>query len=87
MHIRYTNPPLLWRFIFVTLFIPTRVRELQRIIVAVGIAIIPHGGRRITDEGIGTEELAEDGVVNTAVHIDVIKLVHMLMHGEAAGGD
>ena len=75
------------QFLRLSKYIPTRVRELQRIVVAVSISVITHGGRRITDEGIGTEELAEDGVVNTAVHVDVVKLVHMLMHGEAAGGD
>ena len=65
---------------------PARVRVAERVVVDVGVAVEGLGRGRVRHEGVGGEEPAEGGVVDTAVHVDQADAVEVLVAGEAARG-
>ena len=66
--------------------VPTRIRQIERIVHHIRIAVVAlqHAGR--LDEGVGAHEAAYQGVVDAPVHVDHAYLVQVLVLGKAAVG-
>ena len=63
--------------------IPTRVGKPQRIVEAIGIAVVGLYGVFVLYGDVGREHTADDGIVQTAVHVDKVEVVIMLVQGIA----
>jgi hypothetical protein len=66
--------------------IPTRIRQIERIVHHIRIAVVAlqHAGR--LDEGVGAHEAAYQGVVDAPVHVYDAGFVQVLVFGKAAVG-
>ena len=70
--------------------IPAWVGEPQWVVEAVGISVEGLGVVCVLDDDVGGEHPADEGVVQSSVHVDESEVVVVLVHGVAAvegGGD
>ena len=63
--------------------IPARIREPQRIVEAVGIAVVGLQVVLVLYGDVGGELASYDGVLHAAVHVDEVEAVVVLMQGVA----
>lgn len=63
--------------------IPTRIREPHWVIEAVAVPVVSLRALLVLDHDVGREHTAEDGVVETAVHVDEFKRIVVLVEGVA----
>ncbi len=66
--------------------IPTRIRQIQRIVHHIGIPVVALQAAGGLDEGIRTHHPAHQRVIHAPVHVDEAHLVQVLVFGVAAVG-
>ena len=64
--------------------IPTRVSKPQWIIETIRISVEGLGVVCVLDDDVGGEHPADEGVVQSSVHVDESEVVVVLVHGVAA---
>ena len=64
--------------------IPTRVSKPQGVVEAVGVSVIGLGVLFVLNDDVGGEHPADEGVVQSSVHVDESEVVVVLVQGVAS---
>ena len=63
--------------------IPTGIRKSQWIVEAVAVSVVSLRALLVLDNDVGREHSTQDGVVETAIHVDQVEPIVVLMEGVA----